>query len=352
MPESFQYKSENDIDESKLAISDKKKDCSFMSSTGTGKSNQSRGGMEFILLSLVLCLVNVYIPLNETSARADSPQETISRIEPGKFRPVKSGALSIKGKEYYEAGRCDTCHSIDGKGGCIAPPLDGIGARRSRFFVIARITDDRVMRDKFNELYSEQELMPHIRVPAPQANAIASYLLTLSEPSSGFLIKGHAVQPASTDSQSGADQSTDKITTGGEAANESKAANEDESGSQDNFTARDKEASILDPDDEQLRKVQARVDSIENGRKLFSDKGCIACHSIGELGGRFAPALDGIGSRLAADSIKAKLTKAEFLLSDTADSESEYSSRGIVMPPLNLSEKEMNDLTSFLKSLH
>lgn len=224
-------------------------------------------------------------------------------IEPTGFKAAPPSADSKRGEALFQKNRCATCHTIGGKGGCLAPPLDGIGARRSTDFIKARITRDREAEEKFAEVFG-QELMPHLRVPASQSAAIVKYLLTLPEPKGGFKIIGH----------SSAGSKTHKTQLGTEA----------------------------------MKKTSALDSSVKRGRALITSKGCLACHSIGNFGTKFAPTFNGISSRLPANAIKGQLKSAELL---TLNNDTEYGARGTTMPPLNLSPQDMEDLTNYLMTV-
>lgn len=51
---------------------------------------------------------------------------------------VPSAASAAAGREFYFAQNCDTCHSIAGKGGTLAP-LDGVGIKLSRQQLVHRL---------------------------------------------------------------------------------------------------------------------------------------------------------------------------------------------------------------------
>jgi cytochrome c551/c552 len=88
--------------------------------------------------------------------------------------------------------------------------------------------------------------------------------------------------------------------------------------------------------------------SSASGKALFYSHGCVACHSIGHIGGQFAPALDGISKHRDLDFVISRINAAEFLNARGSD---EYQERGVVMPPSNLSEKEIGHIAQFLMSL-
>ncbi|HMP54180.1 MAG TPA: c-type cytochrome, partial [Candidatus Melainabacteria bacterium] len=80
-----------------------------------------------------------------------------------KFSADKPSKLSAAGKKLILANQCNMCHLIEGKGGCLAPPFDGIGARRSRSFLLSRITDEDAEEKKFIDNYGSGELFPYVR---------------------------------------------------------------------------------------------------------------------------------------------------------------------------------------------
>ncbi len=75
------------------------------------------------------------------------------------------------------------------------------------------------------------------------------------------------------------------------------------------------------------------------GRRLFQEKGCIGCHSIGGQGGKVGPALDGVGKRRSPDWIVAHFRNPQAV------------TPGSVMPQFNFTEQEIRSLTEFLLSV-
>jgi mono/diheme cytochrome c family protein len=75
------------------------------------------------------------------------------------------------------------------------------------------------------------------------------------------------------------------------------------------------------------------------GRRLFQEKGCIGCHSIGGKGGTLGPALDEAAKRHDAQWIIAHFRNPQAV------------SPGTIMPQFNLTEQETRALTEFLLSL-
>jgi mono/diheme cytochrome c family protein len=72
------------------------------------------------------------------------------------------------------------------------------------------------------------------------------------------------------------------------------------------------------------------------GRRLFEEKGCFACHSIGGKGGAIGPALDEVAKRRDTQWIVAHFRNPRAV------------TPGSVMPQFNFSEQEIRALTEFL----
>lgn len=77
----------------------------------------------------------------------------------------------------------------------------------------------------------------------------------------------------------------------------------------------------------------------ELGQRLFEQKGCIGCHSVGGTGGKVGPALDGVTKRRGNDWIVQHFRDPAAV------------TPGSVMPKFNFTEPEIRALTAFLVSL-
>jgi len=75
------------------------------------------------------------------------------------------------------------------------------------------------------------------------------------------------------------------------------------------------------------------------GERLFTEKGCIGCHSIGGKGGNVGPALDKVAERRNPEWIMQHFRNPQLV------------SPGSVMPQFDLSEQQVHALTEFLLSL-
>jgi mono/diheme cytochrome c family protein len=74
----------------------------------------------------------------------------------------------------------------------------------------------------------------------------------------------------------------------------------------------------------------------EAGKRLFAEKGCIGCHSLGGVGGKIGPALDEVSKRRDAEWIAAHFRNPQSV------------TPGSVMPRFDFSEEQIRALTSFL----
>ncbi len=253
-----------------------------------------------IVLLVVCAVIGWIIAANPVRGDESKSSATPSIVKPPvNYTPAPETADSKKGQELFKEHNCAVCHSLGSAGGCLGPPLIGVGSRRSKDFLLARISAADKEEEKFAKIYGP-ELMRHPRLAENSAQQVVAYLLTLPEPASGFKIGRH--QSQSTEGQT--------IVSSPNTSNDPK--------------------------------------SVAAGKKLFYVHGCASCHAIGGIGGQFAPALDGVSKRKDAASIEAQITGAELL---ALPNDSEYSERGTVMPPANLSKEEVQKISAFLLSI-
>lgn len=98
------------------------------------------------------------------------------------FVPAAETDASRAGQKlYYEMG-CASCHSINKTGGQFGPKLDGIGARRSRQFLIGHISNPQIHTEKFPGEHAATAMMPSTEATPEQLEQIADFLLTLALP--------------------------------------------------------------------------------------------------------------------------------------------------------------------------
>lgn len=251
------------------------------------------------------------------SEKNSSDKFAVVKVKPYKGDSSTSGKKAeaiAAGKALFAANNCSTCHSVADKGGCLAPPLDGIGAYRGRPYVIARITLGDKFTSEFARRYKDEELMPHPRLPLAQSRKITDFLMSLPAPSGGYQVYGHAREESS-------------------------------------------EEKLSNPTPQDSTRLPSDLALAETGRKRFLSGGCLACHAVGSLGGRLAPNLAGIGSRSSIDYIEGRITRAE-LKALGFDNVKEGSSSGadaptnhISMPASKLTPEDIHAISVFLSSL-
>ena len=81
---------------------------------------------------------------------------------------------SSDGKKLLIKHACANCHLIEGQGGFIGPPLDGIGAHRDENYIIYKLTVRPLPRRK--KLFPvPYELMSHVHVPDADAATVGTF---------------------------------------------------------------------------------------------------------------------------------------------------------------------------------
>jgi len=226
-------------------------------------------------------------------------------INPTLYKADSRTSSSNAGRKAFERENCASCHSIHGTGGCLAPPFDGIGAHRSRAFILARITNSPAEVKQFRHLYPSQELLEHPRLVPREARLITSYLMTIPESDAGYRVLTHSIVNDAAETEQ---HESNKLSLSGEGKRE----------------------------------------DIEKGKSAFMSHGCLSCHSVGNLGGHFAPALDGESKRRDRSYVQERITNSEFFIQKLPD---EYGERGTVMPPSNLTKNDIKQVTDFIMSL-
>lgn len=191
---------------------------------------------------------------------------------------------------------CQTCHSTGATGGCMGPVLAGENKRRSKAFIESRISKDPRQMAQFAKQYGHAELMPHLRVEPGSAKKLSEYVFSLPEQKQ-LNVKPHKIV---------------------------------------------KENHPIAAASNSIPK------SVEAGKRLIYERGCLTCHSFGGIGGQFAPPFDGIGTKRSEWYIFQRISNAELLLGNSGR---EYGARGVIMPSSSLSTENIKNICDYLKSL-
>ncbi len=206
---------------------------------------------------------------------------------------------SPPGYSALEKQGCLHCHFVNGDGGLVGPPLNGIRKYRTEENIIDVLTKKRELPFYYPKgVLDPREFMRHVKLDKSTATDIAKYLMTLPEDES-IGVKGHA------------DVTKDAAPKG--FSYEPAQPNE----------------------------------ATRRGLATYREAGCAACHAIGGQGGRRGPELDGVGARLSKNGIENAITHGAIV---TVDGE-EYKPTEYSMPPTQLAPTQVKEITDFLLTL-
>jgi mono/diheme cytochrome c family protein len=100
---------------------------------------------------------------------------------PGGYVPAPVTESSRAGERLYKELNCSACHAVGKEGGQVGPRLDGVGARRSREFIVGHITDPEEHARNLPLEHPQGATMPATNATGEQIEQLADYLLTLAE---------------------------------------------------------------------------------------------------------------------------------------------------------------------------
>ena len=96
------------------------------------------------------------------------------------FKPLPVTESSIEGKRLYDKFGCVACHAVGEVGGWFGPRLDGVGARHSRDFIVAHVTDAQAHAKTLTATSNQAvSRMPRFTIGKDQVEKITDFLLTL-----------------------------------------------------------------------------------------------------------------------------------------------------------------------------
>ena len=93
-----------------------------------------------------------------------------------------------------------------------------------------------------------------------------------------------------------------------------------------------------------LAAAPAGAEDLAKGEKVYADHKCAMCHSIGEKGNKKGP-LDGVGTKLSHDDIRAWMTDAKGMTAKTK------SARKPAMKSYELAKEDLDALADYMASL-
>jgi ubiquinol-cytochrome c reductase cytochrome b subunit len=117
---------------------------------------------------------SVMTPVNLTDAQLKDLLALMLKLTPDNAEVVDSApAFATAGALIFQKNNCGTCHSVNGVGGKIGPPLNGLDNRRSEAWVIEHFQNPQKM--------VPGTPMPPFKFPDPDMQNEVSYLLTLPD---------------------------------------------------------------------------------------------------------------------------------------------------------------------------
>ena len=93
---------------------------------------------------------------------------------------AQDAELVKKGEQVYGAQKCQTCHSVAGKG-AKANPLDGVGSKLSADDIRQWIVDPVAMTKKMNSTKKPPMPAKYGKLPAAELDALVAYMQSLKK---------------------------------------------------------------------------------------------------------------------------------------------------------------------------
>jgi ubiquinol-cytochrome c reductase cytochrome b subunit len=96
----------------------------------------------------------------------------VMKLNPANAAAIKeTPQFAVDGAMLYQKNQCGACHQVRGVGMKLAPPLDGVGERRNKEWLIAHFYDPAKL--------SPGTTMPPYKFSAKDMEAMTSYLLAI-----------------------------------------------------------------------------------------------------------------------------------------------------------------------------
>jgi len=121
---------------------------------------------------------SVMKPVNLSDPDLKELLALMMKLTPENGEVVESAPeFAVQGALIFQKNSCGTCHSVNGVGGKIGPPLNGLAGRRNEAWVIQHFQNPQMMVPKTP--------MPAYKFTGTEMQNIVSYLFTLPERAPG-----------------------------------------------------------------------------------------------------------------------------------------------------------------------
>lgn len=219
----------------------------------------------------------------------------------------------VRGKEIWERNNCMGCHTILGEGAYYAPELTKVVERRGEVWLKLFLRDPEAM-------YPGRRRMVRYDWTDAEIDDVIAFLGWIGRiDTNGF--------PAAPDMAKGVVPAAAAATPPGRLAASADAATPAPPAAAPSALAAPPATPPATP---------PAAPAVVGEPPLLFRSVCVGCHSLGGAGGQVGPALDGVGLRYAASSMRAWLADPQGYKPGTA------------MPDLNLTDAQLDELTAFL----
>ena len=317
-----------------------------------------------VCTSGVLCLLAAAVLLigGGCSKKETGPTErTIAKSEPAAFQPQLNSDL-IQGRKVFEEKHCSQCHSIFERERKIGPKLGSDRVYGSFLDIFSTLWNHAPAM----AVYMRKEVLDRPQFSTTELNQLVSFLYMLPYlGESGNPRKGEALLQEKSCFQChslGRKGRKDGVPLDALGVYQSQVVllqrmwnhgpemigqMESTGTAIPTFSGNDMTdifAALTESATEKSRKVFLGVGNTENGRKIFTDKGCIKCHAIFGKGGKEAPDLGKTVSHANVTSLITQMWNHAGTMRET------FARKKLSWPYFH--ETEMNDLIVFLYSLN
>ena len=113
-------------------------------------------------------------PIHLTDAKLNALSAFLLKLTPENAQALaEAPSFAVRGSEIYVANGCGDCHSVNGVGMAVGPPLNGVSMRHPKDWIEQHFRDPQAL--------SPGSIMPSYKFSPREMDAIVSYLLSLPE---------------------------------------------------------------------------------------------------------------------------------------------------------------------------